>query len=122
MELLSICEVAKMHPKTPALRSLGKRSDCKECQFLQNQYNKIGEAYAALYRMIQTDDTVKNNPKSAEMLDERLHYMENAMANVSDAIRQHQVDAHSDRAVPELETMDDWVHAKPTLRARSTNR
>jgi hypothetical protein len=72
------------------------RADCKVCQSLQREYDDIREAYLALHKKIQTDDTAKNNPERAATLDQGLRYIENQMANLSDAIRRHGSEAHSD--------------------------
>jgi hypothetical protein len=72
------------------------RADCTEFQFLQCEYEDISKAYLALCRKIQADDTAKNNPERAAALNQEIQYVENTMADLADAIRQHEAEVHSD--------------------------
>jgi hypothetical protein len=72
------------------------RADCQKCRCLQREYEDISEAYLALHKRNQSEDTAKHDPSRAATLNQGFQYIENEMATVTDAIRQHEAEAHPD--------------------------
>jgi hypothetical protein len=72
------------------------RADCKECQTLQGVYEQFSKAYLTLHKKIQADKAASDNPKRAATLNQGLQYIEYGIADISDAIRQHMAEVHSE--------------------------
>jgi hypothetical protein len=72
------------------------RADCQECQILQREFEDTREANLALAKKIRSDARVTDNPERAATLNQGLEYIENGMADLTVAIQQHEVGAHSD--------------------------